>query len=88
VDNIVIQALYLPLLHVKISTEITPYEISKAVYFFRITQRFDFPYLKVKVFWVVTPCNVVVGYHRFRGPCYPENGDNMDPWSIGILPQH
>jgi hypothetical protein len=25
---------------------------------------------QVAVFWVVTPCNaVVVGYHRFRGPC-------------------
>jgi len=24
---------------------------------------------QVEVFWVVTPCNVVVGYQRFRGPC-------------------
>jgi hypothetical protein len=22
-----------------------------------------------EVFWVVTPCSVVVGYQRFRGPC-------------------
>jgi len=25
--------------------------------------------IEVEVFWVVTPCNVVVGYQRFRGPC-------------------
>jgi len=24
---------------------------------------------QVEVFWVVTPCSVVVGYHRFGGPC-------------------
>jgi len=24
---------------------------------------------EVNVSWVVTPCSVVVGYHRFRGPC-------------------
>jgi hypothetical protein len=24
---------------------------------------------QVEVFWVVTPCSVVVGYQRFRGPC-------------------
>jgi hypothetical protein len=23
---------------------------------------------QVEVFWVVTPCNVAVGYRRFRGP--------------------
>jgi hypothetical protein len=23
----------------------------------------------VKVFWVVTPCSIVVGYQHFRGPC-------------------
>jgi hypothetical protein len=28
-------------------------------------------YLQVKVFWVVTQCGVVIGYHRFRGPCCP-----------------
>jgi hypothetical protein len=26
--------------------------------------------IQVDVFWVVTPCSVVVGYRRFRGPCY------------------
>jgi len=24
--------------------------------------------LQIDVFWVVTPCSVVVGYRRFRGP--------------------
>jgi hypothetical protein len=24
---------------------------------------------QVEVFWFVTPCSVVVGYQRFRGPC-------------------
>jgi hypothetical protein len=34
---------------------------------------------QVEVFWFVTPCSVVVGYRRFRGPCYlyPEDGDSM-----------
>jgi hypothetical protein len=26
---------------------------------------------QVDVFWVVTPCSVVVGYKLFRGPGYP-----------------
>jgi len=25
--------------------------------------------IQVEVFWVVTPCSVVVGYQCFRGPC-------------------
>jgi hypothetical protein len=25
--------------------------------------------IKVKVFWVVMPRDIVVGYHHFRGPC-------------------
>jgi len=25
--------------------------------------------IQVEVFWVVTPCSVVVGYQRFSGPC-------------------
>jgi hypothetical protein len=24
---------------------------------------------QLEVFWVVTPCSVVVGYQRFGGPC-------------------
>jgi hypothetical protein len=32
---------------------------------------------QVEVVWVVTPCSVVVGYHRFRGPrclyLYPQH---------------
>jgi len=31
-----------------------------------------------KVFCVVMPCSVVVGYQRFRGPCCPEDGGSMD----------
>jgi len=26
--------------------------------------------VQVEVLWVVTPCSVVIGYQRFRGPCY------------------
>jgi hypothetical protein len=37
---------------------------------------------QVEVFWVMTPCNIVVEFHRFRGPCclhlQVENGDSMD----------
>jgi hypothetical protein len=25
--------------------------------------------IQANVFWVVTPCSVVVGYRRFRDPC-------------------
>jgi hypothetical protein len=25
--------------------------------------------LQVEIFWVVVPCIVIVGYHRFRHPC-------------------
>jgi hypothetical protein len=36
------------------------------------------PRVQVEFFRVVTPCSVVVGYQRFRGPCclhlHPENG--------------
>jgi hypothetical protein len=28
------------------------------------------PSIQVEVFWVVTPCSVVVGYQHFGGPCY------------------
>jgi hypothetical protein len=37
---------------------------------------------RVEVFWVVTPCSVVVGYHRFRGPCC------LHLRNVDILPQH
>jgi hypothetical protein len=37
----------------------------------------------VEVFWVVMPCSVVGGYHRFGGPCCLHlQGEE------GILPQH
>jgi len=26
-------------------------------------------HIQVKVFWVVMPCNIAVGYQCFRGPC-------------------
>jgi hypothetical protein len=26
--------------------------------------------IQVKVFWIVMSCSVVVGYKRFRGPCF------------------
>jgi hypothetical protein len=26
--------------------------------------------IKVEFFWVLRPCSVVVGYQRFRGPCF------------------
>jgi hypothetical protein len=38
------------------------------------------------VFWVMTPCSVVVGYQRFGGPCYfhlhTEDGSNMTSYHI------
>jgi len=37
-----------------------------------IFERFElFTPLKIQVvvFWVLTPCSVVAGYQRFRGPC-------------------
>jgi len=27
--------------------------------------------IQVEVLWVVLLCSVVVGYHCFRGPCFP-----------------
>jgi len=35
-------------------------------------------YLQVEVFWVVTPCSIVVGYRRF----------SINLRNVGILPQH
>jgi len=32
--------------------------------------------IQLVVFWVVTPCNVVARYRRFRG--LPEDGDSME----------
>jgi len=34
------------------------------------------PNPQVVFFWVLMPCNNVVGYRRFGGPCWP----NLDPW--------
>jgi len=48
--------------------------------------------LQVEVFWVVTPCNVMTGYQRFRDPCclhlHPEGEGNMDLWNVCTLPQN
>jgi hypothetical protein len=35
---------------------------------------------QVEVFWLVTPCSVVVGYQRFRGPSASilREGGSMD----------
>jgi hypothetical protein len=42
----------------------------------------------IEVFWVVTQCNFVGGYQRFRRPLHPEDGGSLDPLNVGILPQH
>jgi len=48
--------------------------------------------IQVKVYWVMMPCNVTVGYQHFRGPCclhlHPEDGGSMVIQNVGILPQH
>jgi hypothetical protein len=49
---------------------------------------------QVKVFWVVTPCSVVVGYHSLQASMlplsllHPEDGGNMDACNFGISPQY
>jgi hypothetical protein len=46
---------------------------------------------QVEVFRVLTPCSIVVGYHRFGSPfcwLHPEDGGNMDLRNVGIVPQH
>jgi hypothetical protein len=40
-------------------------------------------FFQVKVFWVVMPCTVVVGFQHFKGPCslhvHPDDeGGSMD----------
>jgi len=48
----------------------------------------------IEVFWVVTPCNSVLGYEPFRGPCCLHlQGEmkmeaSMDLRNDGIVPQH
>jgi len=37
-----------------------------------------------EVFWIVTPCSVVVGYLHIQG----EDGDMLDLRNVGILPEH
>jgi len=47
----------------------------------------------VEVFCIVTPCNVVIVYQRFKGTCCLHlqgevKGGSTDLWNIGFLPQH
>jgi hypothetical protein len=35
---------------------------------------------QVEVFWVVTPCSVVVGYQRFRGSCCRHLHGPLERW--------
>jgi len=44
--------------------------------------------IHVEIFWVVTACNDMVWYQRFRGPSSGEMEGRMDLWNVGILPQH
>jgi hypothetical protein len=47
------------------------------LYFYKLLKIYLFGYasggkrtmFQVEVFWVVTPCSVVVGHHCLRGPC-------------------
>jgi hypothetical protein len=41
---------------------------------------------QVEVIWVVTPCSVVVGYKRFKGPSCLHLHHRFR--NVGILPQH
>jgi hypothetical protein len=34
--------------------------------------------IQAEVFWVITPCKVVAGYQRFRGPASAEDGGSMN----------
>jgi hypothetical protein len=50
--------------------------ISERIFIFRVTkitlasfETFTAVMFQVEVFWIVTPCSVVVGYRRFGGPC-------------------
>jgi hypothetical protein len=38
--------------------------------FMRVLRLFMAMMFQVELFWVVTPCSVVIGYQRFRGPCF------------------
>jgi hypothetical protein len=47
---------------------------------------------QIKVFWVVIPCSVAIGYQCFREPCYlhfhPEVRGIKVLYNSGTLPQH
>jgi hypothetical protein len=44
----------------------------------------------VEIFWVMTPCSVVVGYQRFGRSCCPhlQAEGNKVLRNFGILPHH
>jgi hypothetical protein len=48
--------------------------------------------IQVEVFWVVTTCNVVVGYQRFGGPfclhLQGEDGGSTVFWNACVVPRH
>jgi hypothetical protein len=48
--------------------------------------------IQVKVFWVVMPCNVMVEYQHFGGPCclLIQDKDEGSKFllNVGILPHH
>jgi len=45
--------------------------------------------IQVEVFWVVTPCSVVVGNQRFGCPCclhlHPQDEGSTDIWNLSIV---
>jgi hypothetical protein len=46
---------------------------------------------QVEIFWVVTLCSIVVGYHHLGGPCcllHGEDGGSMVIQNFGILSHH
>jgi len=60
----------------------------------RVLRLFTALMFQVKVFWVVTPCSVMVRYQHFTGSrCshlyggVPEDGGSMNLWNVGILQQ-
>jgi len=41
---------------------------------------FNFALFQLDVFWVVTPCSVVVGYQHLTGPCCIHLQDEVLQW--------
>jgi hypothetical protein len=52
----------------------------------RVFGAFTAVMFNVEVFWVVTPCSVVVGYQHFRGPCCLKlEGEVKAGWASEML---